>query len=136
MKELPATRAQKREDVLEIGGGARRSSERRRIERASPRGEDKDPSHAACDLEAARAEVLVRQAVAREVEDRPQKERRRSGPARRAGGSARGHVKRDDDGCLPSRSSVRTPTASTRSIPTENVRNECSSAVSAATGYG
>ena len=110
MKELPATRAQKREDVLEIGGGARRSSERRRIERASPRGEDKDPSHAACDLEAARAEVLVRQAVAREVEDRPQKERRRSGPARRAGGSARGDVKRDDDGCLPSRSSVRTPT--------------------------
>jgi len=54
-------------------------------------------------LEAARAEVLVRQAVAREVEDRPQKERRRSGPARRTCGSARGHVKRDDDGCLPSR---------------------------------
>jgi len=123
MKELPATRAQKREDVLEIGGGARRSSERRRIERASPRGEDKDPSHAACDLEAARAEVLVRQAVAREVEDRPQKERRRSGPARRAGGSARGHVKRDDDDCLPSRhhQSERRPRPLARSRPRMSV---------------
>ena len=66
---------------------------------ASPHGQEKDASDAAGDLEATRAEVLVRQAVAREVEDRPQEERRRSRPARRTGGGARCHVKRDDHGC-------------------------------------
>ena len=99
MKELPATRTQEGEDVLEVGGGTRRGAKRRRIEWASPRGEEKDACDAAGDLKATRAEVLVRQAVAREVEDRPQEERRKSRPRRRAGGGARGHVERDDHGC-------------------------------------
>ena len=71
MKELSSARAQEGEDVLEVRGGTRRSAERRRIERASPRGKKKDARKTAADLEAARAEVLVRQAIAREVDDRP-----------------------------------------------------------------
>ena len=42
--------------------------------------------HTTADLELTRAEVLMRQPVAREVEYRPQKERRNSRPARSAGG--------------------------------------------------
>jgi hypothetical protein len=98
VEELPAAQTQEGEDVLEVGGGTRRGAKCRRIEWASPRGEQKDAYDAAADLEATRAEVLVRQAVAREVEDRPQEERRKSRPARRAGGGARGHVQRDDHG--------------------------------------
>jgi hypothetical protein len=85
--------------VLEVGRGTRRGAKRRRIKRSSPRGEEKDACDAAADLEATRAEILVRQAVARKVEDRPQEERRKSRPRRRASGGARGHVKRDDHGC-------------------------------------
>ena len=58
-----------------------------------------DACDTARDLKATRAEVLVRQAVAREVEDRPQEQRRKSRPTRRAGGGARGHMERDDHGC-------------------------------------
>lgn len=71
VEELPSARAQEGEDVLEIRGGARRGAKRRRIERASPRGEEEEARKTAANLEAARADVLVRQAVAREVEDRP-----------------------------------------------------------------
>ena len=99
MKELPVARTQEGEDVLEVGGRTRRGAKRRRIERASPRSEEKDACDATGDLEVTRAEVLVRQTVAREVDDRPQEERRKSRPARRAGSGARGHVERDDHGC-------------------------------------
>ena len=99
VKEFSATRTQEGEDVLEVGCGTRRCTKRRRIEYASPRGEEKDASDAARHLKATRAEVLVRYAVAREVDDRPQQERRKSRPARRAGGGARGHMERDDHGC-------------------------------------
>ena len=78
--------------MLEVGRGARRSAECRRIERASPRGEEEDARQAAADLEPTRAEVSVRNAVAREVENRPQKkccEPRAACGARR---SACGHV--------------------------------------------
>ena len=40
----------------------------------------------------------MRQAIAREVEDWPQKERRESRPARSTDGSARRHVECDDHG--------------------------------------
>jgi hypothetical protein len=99
VKELPAAQTQEGEDVLEIGGGTRRRAKRRRIEWPSPRGEENDACDAAGDLEPTRAEVLVRQAVARQVQDRPQEERRKSRPARRAGGGARGHMESDDHGC-------------------------------------
>jgi hypothetical protein len=71
MEELPSTRAQEREDVLEVRSGARRRANCRWIEGASPRGEEQEARKTAADLEATRAEVLMRQAVAREVEDRP-----------------------------------------------------------------
>jgi hypothetical protein len=99
VKELPSGRTQEGEDVLEVRGGARGGAKRRRIERASPRGEEDDARETAPDLEATRADVLVRQAVAREVEDRAEQERREPRPARRAGRGARGHVERDDHGC-------------------------------------
>jgi hypothetical protein len=60
--------------VLEVGRGARRSSECRRIERASSDGEEEDSRETAGDLEPTRAEVSVRYAVARNVENRPQNE--------------------------------------------------------------
>ena len=47
VKELPAARTQEGEDVLEVGGGTRRGAKRRRIEWASPRGEEKDACDAA-----------------------------------------------------------------------------------------
>jgi hypothetical protein len=52
--------------------------------------------HTAADLELTRAEVLMRQPVARAVEYRPQEERRNSRPARSAGGRTPGHMERDD----------------------------------------
>ena len=76
VEELPAARAQLREDVLEVRRGARCSSERRWIEWASPHGEKEDARETAADLEPTRAEVSVRKAVARNVENRPQKESR------------------------------------------------------------
>jgi hypothetical protein len=103
MKELPSSWAEEREDVLEVRGGTRRATKRRRIEWPSPRGEEKDPRDTAADLEAMRAEVLMRQAVAREVEYRPQEERRDSRPAHSAGGGACRHMERNDHGRLPSR---------------------------------
>jgi len=72
VEELAAARAQEREDVLEVGCGARPGAERCRIERAAARGEEDEARETAADLEAARANVLVRQPIGREVEDRAQ----------------------------------------------------------------
>jgi hypothetical protein len=71
VEELPSARAQERQDVLEVGRGARRSAECCRIERASPCGEQEHARDPAADLEPTRLEVSVREAVAGEVEERP-----------------------------------------------------------------
>jgi hypothetical protein len=71
VEQLPSARAQERQDVFEVGRGARCSAERRRIERASPRGEDEHARDPAADLEPTRVEVSVREAVAGDVEKRP-----------------------------------------------------------------
>ena len=63
VEDLPSARAQERKNVLEVRGGACRGAKRRRIERASPRGEKEEAGEAAPDLEATRGDVLVRQAV-------------------------------------------------------------------------
>jgi hypothetical protein len=60
--------------VLEVGRGARCSAKCRRIERAASRSEEEDAREATADLEPTRAKVLVRNAVAGDVENRPQKE--------------------------------------------------------------
>jgi len=51
VKELPAADTQEGEDVLEVGGGACHGAKRRWVERASPRGEEKNACDAAGDLE-------------------------------------------------------------------------------------
>jgi hypothetical protein len=96
VEEFPSTRAQEREDVLEVGGGARYSAECRRIERASSRGEEEDACEAAADLEPTRVEVAVRNAVAGDVENRPQKECREPRAAGGSGRSARRNVEGND----------------------------------------
>ena len=127
MKQFPVARTQDGKEMFEVGGGTRGGAKRGRIERASPRGEEQDASDAASYIEATRAEVLVRQAVAREVEDRPQQERRKSRPARRAGGGARSHVERDDHGC-PSQQIARTALADRAvPIPTSMIRHNTTS---------
>jgi hypothetical protein len=99
VKELPSTRAQERKDVLEIGSGTRCGANRRRIERASPRSEEDHARDTATNLDATRADVLVRQAIAREMKDWPEEERPEARPARGTGRGTGGDVERDDHGC-------------------------------------
>lgn len=66
VKELPSSRTQERKDVLEIGSGTRCGANGRRIEQAAPRGEEDYARETAAHLDATRADVLVRQAIARE----------------------------------------------------------------------
>ena len=74
VEEFPSTRAQEREHVLEVGRGARCSAKRRRIERAASHSEEEDAHEAAADLEPTRVKVSVRNPVARDVKNGPQKE--------------------------------------------------------------
>jgi hypothetical protein len=117
VEELAATRAQERQDVLKVRCGARPGAERCGIERATARGEEDEAHEPAPDLEAARADVLVREPISREVEDRAQQERRESRPAGGTGRGARRHVKRNDHGYRPSK---RGP--ETRADPTARAR--------------
>ena len=86
--------------MLEVRRGARCSAKCRRIEQASPRGEEEDARETAADLEPTRVEVSVRNAVARDVENRPQKECCEPRAAGGAGRSACRHVEGNDHGCL------------------------------------
>jgi hypothetical protein len=70
VEERSSARAQEWEDVFEVRGGARCGAKCRWIERASSRGEKEEACETAGDLEATRGDVLVRQAVTRQVEDR------------------------------------------------------------------
>jgi hypothetical protein len=98
VEELLSARAQEREDVLEVGCGARCSAKCRRIERAASRGEDEDAPEAAADLEPPRAKVLVRNPVAGDVENRPQNECCEPRAAGGAGRSACRNVEGNDHG--------------------------------------
>jgi hypothetical protein len=101
VKELAAVWAKARHYVLEIGRGARRCSERRRIQRAASAGEEDEAEEAATDLEAARADVLVWQTIACEMEDRSQQDRGEPRPTRGTGCRTRRDVERNNHG-LPS----------------------------------
>ena len=98
VKELSSTRAQEREDVLEVGRGARCSAKCRRVERAASRSEQQDAPQAAADLEPTRVKVLVRNAVAGDVENRPQQERGEPRAAGSPGRSACRNVEGNDHG--------------------------------------
>jgi hypothetical protein len=71
VEELSAPGAQERKNVLEVWGRARRGADGRRIERPPSQSQEQDACDAATDLEASRANVLVWQAIARKVDDRP-----------------------------------------------------------------
>jgi hypothetical protein len=101
VKELPPTRTQRRENVLEIRRRTCDSAKRRRIEQATPPREEHDGRNATTDLKSTRAEVLVRHPVAREVENRAEKDGLGSRPSRGACQGAGGHVQRDDHRDLP-----------------------------------
>lgn len=103
VEELAAARAQEREDVLEVGCGTGRGAEGRRIDRATARGEEDEGRETAADLEAARADVLVGQPIAREMKDRTEHDRREPRPGGGARRGTRRHVKRDDHSYRPSR---------------------------------
>jgi hypothetical protein len=92
VEEFLFARAQERQDVLEVRRGARCGAKCRRIEWASPRGQKEDARETAADLEPTRAEVLVRNAVPRDVENRPKNECGEPGTAGGAGRSACRHV--------------------------------------------
>ena len=98
VKELPSARTQKREDVFEVGRGARCSAKCRRVKRAASRGEEDDSAESAADLEPTRVKVLVRKAVAGDVENRPEKECCEPRAAGGAGRSACRNVEGDDHG--------------------------------------
>ena len=106
VKDLPSAWTQEGEDVLEIRSGARERAERRRIERPTPRGEKSDACDTGPDLEPSRVEISVWNAVAREVESRPQQECREPRAAGRAGRSACRHVEGNDHRVLSSRMSA------------------------------
>ena len=104
MKELAPVRAEKREYVLEIGGGARYSSQSCGIQRTASAGEEGQAEETARDLEPARADVPVRQTIAGEMEDRPQENGGESGAAGSTGCCASRDMERDDQGSCPSTS--------------------------------
>jgi len=99
VKKLRASWAQGRKYVLEIRGGARRGTERRRIERATSHRQHQHTREPAANLEATRAHVLVRHPVACEVKHWPENERGRSRPAGRAGRGACRNVERNNHCC-------------------------------------
>ena len=86
--------------MLEVGRGARCSAKCRRVEQASPRGEEEDARQAAADLEPTRVKVSVRNAVAGDVENRPQKECCEPRAASGADRSACRHMEGNDHGYL------------------------------------
>jgi hypothetical protein len=103
VEEFPSARAQDWKDMLEVRHGARCGAKCRRIERASPRSEQEDAHETAADLEPTRVEVSVRNAVARDVEKRPEK---KCGDPRAAGGARRSacrHMEGNYHGRLTSR---------------------------------
>ncbi len=66
-----------RHDVLEVGHRGSHAAEHGRVERATPRGEQSERGQAAADLEAPVWNVLVRHAVPRDMERRPEQKRER-----------------------------------------------------------
>jgi hypothetical protein len=98
---------QKRDDMLKIRGRARRCAESRRIQWPASPGQEQEASEATTDLEAARVDVLVWHTIAREVQDRPEKDGSEARSARGTGRCAGRNVKRDNH--RPDGPSIRMP---------------------------
>src|SRR6266508_1134969 len=80
VKELLAARAQRGDDVLQVRRGSCNRTEGRGIERTPPHSEKRDRGHPARHFEAAVGDVLVRNAVCGQVEDRPEQKRAEGEP--------------------------------------------------------
>jgi len=70
VKQLPPSGTEDRQDVLQVRGGARRRTKRRRVEWTSPGGKENNRRETTADLEPRRVDVPMRKSIAREVEDR------------------------------------------------------------------
>jgi len=96
VKELLSAWAQRREHVLEVRCRSRKRTEGGRIERAAPGGEKNDRPNSAPDLEAAAADVLVREPVSGKVQERPKQQRARTRTSKRASRGTRRNMQGND----------------------------------------
>jgi hypothetical protein len=78
VKDLLAANAEPRQEMLEVGSGGGCAAEHGRIEWTAPRGEQPEGKETTADLEAAVGDVLVRHAIAGEMERRSQEEGERA----------------------------------------------------------
>jgi len=96
VEEAAPARAQPGSDVLEVWEGAGGGAEHRWIADAPPGREQGEAEQPAPDLEPPVGDVLVPDAVACDVQRRPEQKRQRPRPGERTGGAADGDVERDD----------------------------------------
>lgn len=82
--------------MLQVRSGSSRAAEHCRIEHAAPRSEQRERRETAADLEAKVVDVVVRHAVAGEVDERPEKQRDRSRAGERSGSGSGSDMKGDD----------------------------------------
>jgi hypothetical protein len=111
VEEFPSPRAEEKKNVLEVRRGARGSAKCRWIERSSPHGKEDGAREATANLELARVEISVRNAIARNVENRAEEECRES---RATGGAGRGACRHVD---LSLSADVLAGKASATSVP-------------------
>jgi hypothetical protein len=97
-EELPATGPRKRQDVLQVGRSGGDGTHGRRIEWSPYECQRQHSRDAAHDLESPRRDVLVRNPVACEVEDRSEEGGSARGAGEQAADRAGRDVQRDDHG--------------------------------------
>jgi hypothetical protein len=73
VEELPATRAQPWNDVLEVRSRGRSRTERHRIERPTTHGKQPETDEAAHELEPAVGDVLMRNPIRGKMQRRPER---------------------------------------------------------------
>jgi hypothetical protein len=95
-KELSTAGSREADDVLEIRSSRGDRYDRRRVERPADDGKCEDAERAARHLEPPRGDVLVRHAVAEEVQDRPRDDGAHARAGERTAERTGGHVHRDD----------------------------------------
>ena len=96
VKQLLPARTKRRDHVLEIRRRSRNRAERRRIERAAPGGEQRDRGEAACDLEAAARDVLVRNVVRGNMQSGSKNQREHTRAGHRTDRGTGRNMQRDD----------------------------------------
>jgi len=96
VEELPSSRAQAWEHVLEIGSRGRHPAEGRYVEKAAAPDEEGYGGETASDLEPSAGDVLVREPIRRHVESWPQQNRPDPRPDQRTGRRPRCDMERHD----------------------------------------